>query len=227
MMRVLFCIACTLLLVACACHGRAASATPQLVKAMQEHYSYLQSFKADFTQKLIHQESGIEETRTGTIVFQRPLLLRWDIEKPEKELLLVTGKEVWNYRPADNTADRYALEVAEDSRSIIRVITGQSRLDEDFQVKENGRDGGLVKLTLYPKEQTMQFTEAQLWVDSASNMIRRAVILDFWGNRNDITLEYAAENPRIEPGTFTFSPPQGVRVEDKTRVDAGDSPLMR
>ena len=194
---------------------------------MQERYAQIQTFRAPFTQKLTHRESGAEDVRSGTLIFQRPLFIRWETNTPGAELLVVTDKEIWNYVAEDNVAFRYAPDLAKDSRSIIQVITGQSRLDQDFTVEERGREGELVILSLYPHEPTVQFTEGRLWVNTKTRFIHKAEITDFYGNANTITLGEMDLNLSFADDTFTFSPPAGIRVEDQTQAGESGSPLLR
>ena len=70
-----------------------------LVGDLKQRYDTLQSFSAEFEQKLTHKESGAVETRYGTLHFKKPLLIRWETKKPIKETLVVTGKEIWDYSP--------------------------------------------------------------------------------------------------------------------------------
>lgn len=107
-------------------------------------------------------------------MFQKPLLIRWQTAKPHAETLVVTNKEIWDYLPDEEVAYRYPPSLAQDSRSIIQVITGQAVLTKDFEVKDEGLEQGLAKLRLYPKEPAPQMVEALIWVDPASGYIRRA-----------------------------------------------------
>ena len=131
--------------------ARAASVNPVVV-ALQKKYESITSMKADFNQILLHKESGGKETRSGTLEFKKPLLVRWETRAPSPELLVVGTKELWNAFPDEALAYKYPLSMANDSRSIIRVITGQSRLEQDFSVEDKGKDGGLAKLQIYPNE---------------------------------------------------------------------------
>lgn len=70
-----------------------------------------------------------------------------------------------DYLPDEELAYQYSPEVVHDSRSIIQVITGQSRLDKDFTVEAEPDDNGLAVLRLYPKDPSPQLVEALLWVD--------------------------------------------------------------
>ena len=136
---ILFACAAALLLISV---GASHAAAPAITGEMQKKYESMQSFTAEFTQRLVHQESGSEETRQGTLAFQKPLRVRWETKAPHAELLVITDKDVWDYLPDEELAYQYSPEVVHDSRSIIQVITGQSRLDKDFTVEAEPDDNG-------------------------------------------------------------------------------------
>lgn len=184
---------------------------------LQARYRAIKTFTATFEQILVHKESGMRETRTGKLSFSRPFLIRWEtaVDSNSAELLVVSDKEIWNYLPEEAVAYRMPLVLVQDSRSIIQVITGQARLDKDFDVKEQGTDKGLTRLRLYPKEPSPQMVEASLWIDPVTKFMQRVVITDFYGNTNDITMKEFQPDVAIPHTAFQFSPPKGVEVEDR------------
>ena len=190
-----------------------------LVGDLKQRYDTLQSFSAEFEQKLTHKESGAVETRYGTLHFKKPLLIRWETKKPIKETLVVTGKEIWDYIPEEEVAYRYPHDLVQDSRSIIQVLTGQSALDRDFDLTEEGREDGLRKVRLYPKDPSPQMVEAVIWVEN-DYLIRRADIVDFYGNHNDVRFVDFKSNSGVPASVFSFTPPKGVEVEDRRQKDA-------
>jgi outer membrane lipoprotein carrier protein len=127
---------------------------------------------------------------------------------------MVTSKEIWNYLPDEELAYRYSLEVAQDSRSVIMVITGQSPLNKDFDVERLEDEDGLAHLLLYPKDPAPQLTEAQLWLEPASGVIRKASVMDFYGNTNTVAFDTLTPDAPVKPSDFTFTPPKGTEVED-------------
>ena len=148
-------------------------------------------------------------------MFKKPLFVRWETAAPNAELLLVNDREIWNYLPDEELAYRYSREIAEDSRSVIQVITGQSSLDKDFDVQNiDSEKGGLLHLVLFPKEPSTEMTEVQLWIEQSSGLIRRARIMDFYGNTNDIELVKIKAGAAVADSDFKFTPPEGVEVED-------------
>ena len=210
----LFACAAALLLISA---GASHAAAPAITGEMQKKYESMQSFTAEFTQRLVHQESGSEETRQGTLAFQKPLRVRWETKAPHAELLVITDKDVWDYLPDEELAYQYSPEVVHDSRSIIQVITGQSRLDKDFTVEAEPDDNGLAVLRLYPKDPSPQLVEA----------LKKAQILDFYGNTNEVALTSLTPDASIKAGTFQFTPPQGITVENLMNQDAPERPLLQ
>ena len=186
-----------------------------IANTIQARYEKLRTFSATFEQTLTHKESGSVEKRQGNLLFQKPLLIRWQTDKPHEETLVVTNKEIWDYLADEEIAYRYPLELVRDSRTIIQVITGQAALTKDFDVKEAGQENGLAKLHLYPKEPAPQMVEALLWVEPSTGYIRRASIIDFYGNSNDVRFTQFKPDTSLKESDFTFTAPKGVEVEDR------------
>lgn len=216
-LRALFCTALIFGLFPLPCAG---ADIPSVINKMQNAYAGMSSFRSEFTQFLLQRESNVTEKRTGVLLFQKPLRVRWETDSPHKELLLVTDKEIWNFLPDEELAYRYSRDLAEDSRSLIQVVTGQSSLDKDFDVEpaQSTDKENLIHLMLYPKEPTIELTEAQIWLDPGTFLIRRAMVMDFYGNTNTIDLQGLKPNASVTEKDFQFSPPKGIDIEDHTEA---------
>lgn len=197
-----------------------------MAQNIQQRYDSVSSIKAEFVQKLHHKESGSSETRTGTLLFKKPLLVRWQTAGKNPELLVISSKDIWSYLPDEELAYRYPLDLVQDSKSIIKVITGQAKLDQDFNVVDEGQDGDLVKLHLYPKEPVQQLTEALLWIDPAEHLIRRVRIYDFYGNENEINFTKLETGVDAADKNFTFTPPKGTEVQDRLKEGSPEKQLF-
>ncbi len=187
-----------------------------LVNNIQKKYEKINSLEAQFTQTLVHKESGGTEEKAGKIIFKKPLLVRWEVTNPEEELLLVGKEFIWNVFEDENVAYKYPLSIAQDNQSIVQVITGQAKLNRDFTVKDLGLEDGLAKLELLPHEPTQSLVEANLWVDPATYLIQKLRIVDFYGNINEISLQNYVLDKRAKDSLFQFSLPTGMDLEDRT-----------
>ena len=197
-----------------------------LTGTIKQHYAGMTSFKAGFTQTLTHRESGAVEKRQGTLTFAKPLRLLWQTTSPRSELLLITAEAIWNYIPDEEIAYQYNPNLMQGAANIIQVITGQSDLMRDFDVKRVGLENNLQRLKLYPKNPTTQLVEADIWVDAQSGVIRKSESMDFYGNGNTIEFTSYTENIPIKESLFRFTPPKGVEVEDR-RNDSAGKDLLR
>jgi outer membrane lipoprotein carrier protein len=190
---------------------------------LQKKYASISTMEADFTQLLVHKESGSREQRSGVLRFKKPLLVRWETQKPAPELLLVGADAIWNSFPEEEIAYKYALDLAQDSRSIIRVITGQARLDQDFFLEEEGVEKGLTTVRLYPKEPVQSMVEVLLWVDPKTDLIKKLRVYDFYGNENEISFAKQRIGVDMKDSLFRYAAPKNFLVEDRTK-DPGAGP---
>ena len=188
-----------------------------LTDKVQKNYQTLSAFSAEFTQVLVNAASKEKETRTGRLVFAQPALIRWDTEKPEKELLVVGKDVVWNAFPEEKSAYRYAVEDVLGSKTMLRFLSGKGNLREDFHIQEEqGAPDGQVKLKLVPREAEPSMVLASAWVDTKTNMLARISIEDFYGNINDVTLANVKLNPSVSKDIFQYTPPKDYSIFDNS-----------
>lgn len=204
-----------------------AQAADPAATAMQKRYAAVRSMKAEFSQVLTHQESGNKEERTGVLYFAKPMKIRWETVSPIPELLLVTPEAVWNVFPEEDMAYKYPPELSEESGSIVRIVTGQSNLEKDFMIENKGTKNGVTSLILYPRNPTQSMTEAELQVEAATGVIKHATIVDFFNNRNAITFTSQTLDASLNDALFAFTPPKGMKVEDRSAGGVISKPLMQ
>jgi len=194
----------------------AAAQANKLTDAIQKRYDSLSSFQTDFQQELTNAASGSVEKRSGKIWFKQSLV-RWETHKPEKELLVVGQNAVWNYFEADKVALKYRSNQVFNSKTMIRFLSGKANLKDDFKIEEQGTENGLTKLRLVPKEPEPTMVLAYIWVDPKTNLLGRVLIVDFFGNGNQVSLNNLQLDKRADAKLFEFTPPSGTQVKDNTK----------
>lgn len=190
----------------------AASKTQDVLVAVQKKYESVKGLSADITQVLTNASSGKVENRTGTLKFQQPALIRWKTLTPEPELLVVGKEKVWEYFPEEETAYVYERKQVIGSKTMLRFLSGQARLDEDFAVSLVDEKGASVKLELVPNEPEPNLVQAFVWVDTQNWLLERVQLIDFFGNVNDVTMSKVQENPSFVQDDFRFTPPKGTEL---------------
>lgn len=206
----LFAVLCVVLLASAAL----AADAPDLI---QKRYDALKSFQADFDQELTNAATREVDKRSGKMSFKNPGLVRWETLAPEKETLVVGKESVWDYIESENQVIRYRADQAFTSKTMIRFLSGQANLKEDFKIVDQGLDQGLRKLKLIPKEPEPGMVLAYLWVEPGQDLVKKVFIVDFYGNGNLVSLKNFTENVGLDSQIFTFTPPKGVTVMDNTK----------
>ncbi|KAB1441067.1 LolA family protein [Pseudodesulfovibrio senegalensis] len=203
----------------------AEGARSDLPDLIQNKYNEMKTFQADFVQELTNVASGAVDVRKGTIRFSQPSLVRWETVEPEKEIL-VLGKDVaWDYFADEDLVFKYRVGALLDSKTILRFLSGKANIKEDFYIKTewDGADAvrkkwgkGYEVLQLTPKHPEPGMVQAYIGVEPDSGLLRQVMIIDFYGNGNEIMLSNVRQGVELDDGLFEFVPPEGVQVEDNT-----------
>lgn len=199
--------------------GSAEEGEKELTAAIQKQYQTIESFRTEFTQKLINASSNDSEERKGWIAYKRPRRIHWETESPEREVLILNRDFVWDYYPGEGVAYRYSLQQMFDSKTMLRFISGEVDLSEEFNVTRidsEAEPSELIRLELKPKDPDPSLVEANLRVDPEDMLIRRIKLVDFFGNQNILRFENIERNCQPDPGLFELEPPEDTRVVDRT-----------
>ncbi|SMP43622.1 outer membrane lipoprotein carrier protein [Desulfonatronum zhilinae] len=184
-----------------------------IVEKIQRRYESIQSFQAEFTQELTVAASRESEERRGVLYFRYPGLIRWETVSPEPELLIVGSEVVWNYFEDEEIAYRYAVEDVLGSATVLKILSGQARLDDDFLTEVDlAEDTAATVIRLRPRVPEPSLVEATIRVDPETFLLQQVLAVDFYGNINQVTLHNLRLDPDLEPTLFDFTPPKGVLV---------------
>jgi len=179
---------------------------------IQQRYDTLQSFRGFFLQKLTNASSREVQERLGSITFKRPRFIRWETTSPENELLIIGQDTVWEYFPTEETVYRYSVEQVLSSKTMIRFLSGEANLKDDFIVQDLGADGDFRHLKIIPKEPEPNLVEGELWVRPGQDMLEKIKLVDFFGNINELELTGIELDVPVEDKEFTLVPPKGTEV---------------
>src|SRR5712664_3497032 len=99
----------------------------ELASRMEARYRGAKTLQATFLER--YAENGsVVRTEAGTAYFRRPGRMRWEYERPEKNLFLVDGKTAWFYVPADHTVTRVPAKESGDWRTPLSLLAGEAKL---------------------------------------------------------------------------------------------------
>lgn len=170
----------------------------------------LKGLDGHFTQQVYDTKGKLKETSSGRVALSAPRLFRWEYAKPYPQLIVADGAKVWVYDP-DLQQVTVRGQGSEEQNSPLSALIDPSRLDKQFNVKENGTADGLEWLTLTPKaEGDASFQSARLGFGKAG--LARMEVVDAVGQNTRISFSGWKRNPAFAGSTFKYTPGKGVDV---------------
>jgi outer membrane lipoprotein carrier protein len=187
----------------------------QILDRVEKRYTN-SKFSADFIQKSTIKAMDITDLATGKVYIKYPGMMRWEYEKPDRQIIVTDADRLWIYRPEDNQVmTGKAPTFFRDGKgasflSDIRLI----RQKFDISLEQGGpaENDLFYHLKLIPREKTLDISEIRLMVSRQTFNVLQVMTLNFYGDETRIDLINSAFNVNIEDSLFSFTIPQGVDV---------------
>ena len=184
------------------------------------------SYSARFEQVVINRFGEPVQTTTGTMHWQRPRRLRWEVDEPYPQLVLTDGESLWVYDPDIEQASVRPLAQTADGSAAVFLTGGAEGLAERFAVRvdagANLADGAL-RFVLTPRDQASVLRDLALTF-SADGLLTGLDIADHVAGLTRTTFSDGVRNPALEPRLFTFEAPEGVDVIGQAATAAANAP---
>jgi outer membrane lipoprotein carrier protein len=165
--------------------------------------------------------------------------MRWEYERPEKDLFLVDGKTAWFYVPADHTVTRVPAKQSEDLRTPLALLAGQMKISRicarvALADAEKPLRYGDVVLRCTVRGEKQSATGADESESALGAGASDAVFFEIAPNsgelarlivrqRGGVEVEFRFENWRFDPSIpetmFRFEPPAGVAIVNGELAD--------
>lgn len=169
------------------------------------------SFKAAFIQKSVLSALDMTETASGNAYFSHPGKMRWQYLTPEHHEVITNGKQLWIYRPAQNqvmTGNAQAFFKAGSGGAFLSDIT---LVRKNFDIKITGETPETIELELAAKTHLPDIAEIKIKVSKKETLIQQVTTKNQYNDT--MVFEFnSIEFVRMEPGTFEFSPPEGISI---------------
>jgi outer membrane lipoprotein carrier protein len=197
--------------------GQASSLTPvEIARRIQETYEKTTSFKADFLQTSSVSDMERRQRRgSGTMVIQKPGLLRWDYVSPDKQVLVSDGKTFSLYFAAENQMIVTPAKEYLQEDVTYNFFSGKGNLLQDFEVSalpDEQPKEGVLAIRLIPKKTHAQVATLNVWVDEGTFLVNRLEIHDHLGSVTNLMLFNAGVNNPVPAEYFHFTPPAGTEI---------------
>ena len=178
-----------------------------------EHRYAASSFSADFFQASTIKAMEITDTASGKAFFKHPGMMRWEYEKPDKQIIITDSNTIWIYRPGDNQV------MIGESPSFFGNGKGASFLADmklirkkfSITLEKSDRKGHRV-LKLVPREKKFDLAVIYLAISAATFNVDEITIYNSYEDETKIELSNIQFKKNLKDSMFSFQIPQGVEV---------------
>jgi outer membrane lipoprotein carrier protein len=171
-------------------------------------------FAADFVQESTIKSMEITDFASGRMYVKYPGMMRWEYDKPERQVIITDGHKLWIFRPQDNLVMVGAAPV------FFRDGKGASFLSDIGLVRKKFSIGlhkpeneNFYELRMVPREGALNVSEIRLSVTPRSFNIARITSLSGYGDDTRIELVNPQFNVSLADNLFSFEIPPGADVQ--------------
>jgi len=173
-------------------------------------------FSADFVQKSTIKAMDITDLATGKVYIKYPGMMRWEYEKPDRQIIITDADKLWIYRPEDNQVmTGNAPTFFKDGKgasflSDIRLI--RQKFDISLEQGKQGQSDLFYHLKLIPLEKTLDISMIGLMISKQTFSVLQVTTQNFYGDETRIDLINSAFGVDLDDSLFSFKIPEGVDV---------------
>lgn len=185
-----------------------AGAQADASKDLQQRLGRVNSFYANFSQKVTDSGGTSVQDGEGELWVKRPNLFNWHMTLPDESVIVSDGKTLWFYNPFVEQVSATWLKDATSNTPFMLIARNQSSDWQNYHVSQQGDH-----FSLTPKSTTGNLKKFTIDVTSAG-IINQFSAIEQDGQRSEYRLK-RQQNSEIAMSTFTFTPPAGVTVDDQ------------
>lgn len=194
-----------------------ALAAQTTVQRAERAYADIHTLRATFEQTVTNPLTGSEVTSHGELQQRIPGSVSVRFTDPAGDRIVANGKVVWLYLPSTNPGQVMKTTLAGGAAQVPDVA---SWFLDAPATRYTMSDAGTATVaghathavTLVPRDSTLPFAKATIWVDDDDALIRQVQTTDANGLSRRITLTRLLPNATLDRDAFDFRVPKGVHV---------------
>ncbi len=160
---------------------------------VRERYKKVNTIQGDFIQRVCSEEAGTCEEFRGRFYAQKPNLLRIEVSKPERQLIISDGESL-SIQIEKKGVTKGPLTENPPFLLFFQLLT------DSFLVKTEPRDKGIINITLAPVDTS--YYSISLGVNRKDLIIKEVRFEDWSGNKTEIFFSKVALNKRLPKDIF-------------------------
>ena len=184
----------------------------QILDRLEQHYTG-KSFTAEFSQESTLKAMDITDFATGKVYVRYPGMMRWEYEKPEKQIIITDGYKLWIYRPDDNQVMTGSAPAFFSDGKGASFLSDIKLIRKKFDITLlPSKDDFFYELELRPLEKTLDVDDIRISVTKSTFTVIRVITYNSYGDENRIELINHKFNVKLDDSLFSFAIPPGADV---------------
>ncbi len=184
----------------------ASSPSQELIKLL----SSFNSLQANFVQSVVDDDSRVSQRLDGQIFLQRPNLFRWEIQRPNQQLIIADGTNIWIYDADLQQATKQKIDYRQSNNPAMLLSGSLKDLPKDYIVTRLSKPNTGEWFELKPKTGNTMFQKIQ--VQFINSKLLTMYIIDNLGQHTKLVFTNVRINPKLQPILFKFKPLPNVDV---------------
>lgn len=219
----LLALACALIAQEGQAPAGAAAKTPavtaeQAVASLEKALKAVSTLQARFDQLYYSMSVSEPLHEKGDLFLQRPDLMRWNYKAPQEKVFLYKDGVLETYLPEDKQLTRTPISKEAVQSDIFGIFLGTTSFRDAYTIGDTQfpTDASMVRqVKLVPKTEG-DFSHILLEIDMKTWLLRRAIFLEWAGNKREFDFSQVRTGVRIPAKTFTLKVPPGTEIIDDT-----------
>ena len=184
----------------------------QILNRVEKHYTG-KSFQAEFIQETTIKAMDVVDFASGKIFVRYPGMMRWEYEKPEKQIIITDGHKLWIYRPLDNQVLTGSAPAFFSDGKGASFLSDIKLIRQKFKISlENSKEAFFYELMLQPLEKKLDLIDIRLSVSKNSFTVIRIITYNSYGDENRIEFANHQFDVKLDDSFFSFKIPPGADV---------------
>ena len=170
-------------------------------------------FLANFSQESTIKAMDITDTASGNLFVKAPGMMRWEYEKPNRQLIITDGKRLWVYRQDDNQVMVGTSPYFFGNGKGGGFLSDMKMIREKFTITLDDKSSGkyyVLKLT--PKEKAFDISLIYLSISTTTFDIVQITTYNSYNDETKIYLKNIEFKKHIDDSMFSFEIPEGADI---------------
>ena len=172
------------------------------------------TFQGDFKQFYYSTTIATPLEEEGKVYFQKPDLMKWEYQYPEKKIFLLKKEKILFYDQEENELIEDMGDNEQYEAEILDLLSGKKGLLEQYNVENSPfptDDKNALQLKLIPKNNE-NGTFLLIEINEKTWFIQKAVFIDWAGNKTEFHFNNIKINLNFPKKTFELNLPEDVEI---------------